>query len=164
MPNIPLPGQPLNLSSLVHLLNFTLSTSHDSLDISAIASSRPEHLIRTLSNISRLLRYAKIRSVFPIKTHGISEVAAALQALQTDGSHGKVIIEPKDDELILAPRVERVDEPLTSDATYVLIGGTGGLGRSMATWMIGKGAKNIVLLSRSGALAHDLCPIRRIER
>lgn len=32
------------------------------------------------------------------------------------------------------------------------MGGTGGLGRSMAKWMIGKGAKNIVLLSRSGTL------------
>jgi NAD(P)-dependent dehydrogenase (short-subunit alcohol dehydrogenase family) len=38
------------------------------------------------------------------------------------------------------------------DATYILIGGTGGLGRSIAMWMVGKGAKHIVLLSRSGTL------------
>lgn len=41
---------------------------------------------------------------------------------------------------------------LREDATYILIGGTGGLGRSMARWMVSKGAKHIVLLSRSGAV------------
>lgn len=39
---------------------------------------------------------------------------------------------------------------LQQEATYILIGGTGGLGRSMAKWMVSKGAKNVVLLSRSG--------------
>lgn len=34
----------------------------------------------------------------------------------------------------------------------MLIGGTGGLGRSIAKWMVNKGAKHIVLLSRSGAV------------
>lgn len=36
------------------------------------------------------------------------------------------------------------------DATYLIVGGTGGLGRSMAKWMAQKGARNVVLLSRSG--------------
>jgi len=40
---------------------------------------------------------------------------------------------------------------LRSDATYILIGGTGGLGRSMARWMVEKGARNVVLVSRSGS-------------
>jgi len=40
---------------------------------------------------------------------------------------------------------------LRHDATYILIGGTGGLGRSMARWMVSKGAGNIVLISRSGS-------------
>ena len=41
---------------------------------------------------------------------------------------------------------------LRSDASYILIGGTGGLGRSMAKWMALKGAKNIVLVSRRAAI------------
>lgn len=41
---------------------------------------------------------------------------------------------------------------LRPDASYILIGGTGGLGRSIAKWMSSKGAKNIVLVSRRAAI------------
>lgn len=41
---------------------------------------------------------------------------------------------------------------LKADASYILIGGTGGLGRSMAKWMSSKGARNIVLVSRSASI------------
>ncbi|KAK6080630.1 beta-ketoacyl synthase domain-containing protein [Seiridium cupressi] len=37
---------------------------------------------------------------------------------------------------------------LKPDATYLVIGGLAGLGRSIAWWLIGVGAKNIILLSR----------------
>ncbi|TVY16692.1 Reducing polyketide synthase [Lachnellula arida] len=36
------------------------------------------------------------------------------------------------------------------EATYLIAGGLGGLGRSTALWMANKGAKTLVLLSRSG--------------
>ena len=38
-----------------------------------------------------------------------------------------------------------------TDATYVIAGGLGGLGRSIARWMASRGARNMILLSRSGA-------------
>ena len=37
------------------------------------------------------------------------------------------------------------------DATYVIAGGLGGLGRSIVRWMVERRAKHFVLLSRSGA-------------
>jgi NADP-dependent 3-hydroxy acid dehydrogenase YdfG/acyl carrier protein len=36
------------------------------------------------------------------------------------------------------------------DGTHIIMGGTGGLGRSLAKYMIAHGARNIVLISRSG--------------
>ena len=40
---------------------------------------------------------------------------------------------------------------LDPNATYVIAGGLGGLGRSTARWMVDRNARNLVLLSRSGA-------------
>ncbi|OIW26979.1 ketoacyl-synt-domain-containing protein [Coniochaeta ligniaria NRRL 30616] len=40
---------------------------------------------------------------------------------------------------------------LDPDGTHIIVGGTGGLGRSMTRWMIEHGARHIVLVSRSGS-------------
>ena len=37
------------------------------------------------------------------------------------------------------------------NATYVIAGGFGGLGRSIAGWMVSRNARHLILLSRSGA-------------
>ncbi len=39
---------------------------------------------------------------------------------------------------------------LRSDASYVLVGGLGGLGRALAKWLSENGAKHLIFLSRSG--------------
>ena len=39
---------------------------------------------------------------------------------------------------------------LEPSATYVIAGGLGEIGRSTARWMIGRNARNLILLSRSG--------------
>ena len=35
-------------------------------------------------------------------------------------------------------------------STYLIAGGLGGLGRSIARWMAGRGARNLIILSRTG--------------
>lgn len=37
-----------------------------------------------------------------------------------------------------------------NDASYLIAGGLGGIGRSIARWLVRRGAKNLLLLSRSG--------------
>jgi NADPH:quinone reductase-like Zn-dependent oxidoreductase/NAD(P)-dependent dehydrogenase (short-subunit alcohol dehydrogenase family) len=45
--------------------------------------------------------------------------------------------------------------PITSDATYLITGGFGGLGREFANWLIENGAKHLVLVGRRGAADDD---------
>lgn len=61
-----------------------------------------------------------------------------------------MVFVPQDDDIV--PIVPAPAPPFTlaSDATYVLSGGLGGLGRSIARWMAGKGARNFLFLSSSG--------------
>lgn len=37
------------------------------------------------------------------------------------------------------------------DATYLIAGGLGGLGQSIARWMVSRNARNLILLSRSAS-------------
>ena len=41
------------------------------------------------------------------------------------------------------------------DAAYLLVGGLGGLGRSLATWMVERGARNLLFLSRSAGVSKE---------
>jgi NAD(P)-dependent dehydrogenase (short-subunit alcohol dehydrogenase family) len=43
---------------------------------------------------------------------------------------------------------------LEPEATYVVTGGLGGIGLKIAQWLCSKGAKNLILVSRSG-LSHN---------
>lgn len=45
---------------------------------------------------------------------------------------------------------------LRPDATYILVGGIGGIGRSMAKWMSSKGARHIVLTSRNASISNEI--------
>ncbi len=63
---------------------------------------------------------------------------------------GKIVIVPGVKDQVNAVPRKTPNDLLQAAATYIIIGGTGGLGRSMTRWMIEKGARNVVLLSRSG--------------
>jgi len=45
---------------------------------------------------------------------------------------------------------KKLNYELSSDGTYVIAGGFGGIGLTIATWLIDRGVKSILLLSRSG--------------
>lgn len=73
------------------------------------------------------------------------------------GKHiGKVLLKIRDEE----PQKQTQSSPKTvasiprtymnPDKSYVLVGGLGGFGLELANWMITRGAKHIVLTSRSG--------------
>lgn len=40
-------------------------------------------------------------------------------------------------------------------ATYLLVGGLGGIGRAVSNWLVENGARHLVFLSRSGAHLHS---------
>lgn len=54
------------------------------------------------------------------------------------------------DELELLQSTESKPEiTLRDDRSYLLVGGLGGLGRAVATWMVQHGARHLIFLSRS---------------
>lgn len=55
------------------------------------------------------------------------------------------------DEQPLAVNVEKKQTWLTTNGTFIITGGTSGFGLTIAQWLAERGAKQLVLLSRSGA-------------
>lgn len=86
--------------------------------------------------------------IFPITPYSISEMAGAMRQMQGGQHVGKLVLVPHEgDKVKVVKRLPPISLD-NKDATYLISGGLGGIGRAIAEWMIVQGAKNIVLVSR----------------
>lgn len=89
-----------------------------------------------------------LKPITPITTFDAENIEEAFKYMQKGSHIGKVVIKfPQEDTLPLAPTIPLPE--FHSDATYVVVGGLGGLGKAIAGWMASHGAKNLMFLSRS---------------
>ncbi|MFF3224669.1 SDR family NAD(P)-dependent oxidoreductase [Nocardia suismassiliense] len=88
----------------------------------------------------------------PHTVYPAARIGEAFRLLQHSRHIGKVVV-TFDGEV----PVERMPVPvlLDPDATYVVTGGTSGLGAATARWLAGRGARHVVLTSRSGPAAPE---------
>jgi len=82
----------------------------------------------------------------PVTVFPIGKLADAFQFMGGARHIGKVIVS-MEGEVDVAPATEI---KFKADGTYLLTGGASGFGLSVAQWMTTKGARNLVLMSRSG--------------
>lgn len=75
--------------------------------------------------------------------------------MQTGQHMGKIVIRMPEDSTKLPVKGSLNDFSLPSDASYILVGGMGGLGRSVATWMVEHGARDLVFLSPSAGKSEE---------
>ncbi|TEY78486.1 hypothetical protein BOTCAL_0048g00120 [Botryotinia calthae] len=84
------------------------------------------------------------------KVFKLSQLEAAFAVLRDTDIQRKVVIEIDKQEQL--PIIESVQSTYIFDPcfTYLIAGGLGDLGMCVAEWMVQRGAKNLILLSRSG--------------
>ena len=104
-----------------------------------------------LSVLFEMLEQGQIGEIFPTTHYSVSELPTALDVLKTSDHSGKLVVSLEEDAIVpLLPQAPPSLE-LKSDATYVVSGGLGALGLTIAENMCLNGARHLVLLSRSGA-------------
>ncbi|KAI1804894.1 hypothetical protein F4811DRAFT_570659 [Daldinia bambusicola] len=126
-----------------------LETGSMSVDFGSLGKEILEHVLRMLAEGT--LRPAQNFQVLPI-----SQVQEGMRMLQSGQNIGKIVFEMTDDSLVPAQIRAKSNWSLGEHKTYVIAGGTGGLGLMIAEWMVKeKGARNLLLLSRSGIKKTD---------
>ena len=136
-------------NSLLDMGTFSRVAAYSSLDMLTFLRRRGNDIHRILSEITRLVQEQILAPVHPVTAYSMGDTAKAFRLLQTGKHTGKIVLSTKPgEEVKVCPRVAKTTR-LSCDASYLLVGGVGGLGRSIAHWLIDHGAKNLVLLSRS---------------
>lgn len=90
----------------------------------------------------------------PIRPHTVSSIANLDRALLelSKGKHtGKMVVSYQDPSSMIKLHQPISHAHFDPEARYVLVGGLSGFGRSVVRWMVGRGARDIIVWSRSGA-------------
>jgi NADPH:quinone reductase-like Zn-dependent oxidoreductase/NAD(P)-dependent dehydrogenase (short-subunit alcohol dehydrogenase family) len=78
-----------------------------------------------------------------------SEIFEAFRSLQSENRIGGAVIDMKSDELVEMVLAENKKPMFSSEYSYIIAGGFGGIGQGITRWMTQNGAKNLILPSRS---------------
>lgn len=125
---------------------FSKNLSFISIDLDQLGNEIPEEISRLIEVMHDYIASGQLPPL-PVKMYNPDQVADAFRLIEQGKHIGKVVINFKDQ----TAEVEEREKPLfKTDATYMITGGTKGLGLEIAGWMLENGAQNLALLSRSG--------------
>ncbi|KAJ4419466.1 Type I Iterative PKS [Gnomoniopsis sp. IMI 355080] len=142
-------------SSLLDELTAPTNASYITVDMLALGRERPQVLDRVFKQLISMFDGDKLTKIQGVETLPYSRAHEALNKVHdTEKNAKKFVVVPQIDDLVLAPPHPALASTniLKADASYIIVGGTGGLGRSMARWMMQNGARYIVLLSRRATI------------
>ncbi|MEU5979170.1 type I polyketide synthase [Streptomyces sp. NPDC047315] len=159
-------------NSSIGLLPFSRNLTFHSMDLVDMLRTRPQRAGELFDRVLELVDGRAIEPL-PYEVYDGEDVESAFRQMARARHVGKVLIrfdevaEPVDAvepaEPVEALRVVDAGAPAqagwtASEGTYVITGGLGGIGVELATWLVERGARDLVLLGRSplGGRGHVL--------
>ncbi|KAF2462908.1 uncharacterized protein BDR25DRAFT_298851 [Lindgomyces ingoldianus] len=139
---------------------FLANRNYCCFDIVMMIQERPELLSQLLKFTMDCFSQARLKPIRVDQVFAASRVLDAFRYMQQGKHIGKIVLEIRDSAgkrlLEDIDTTEKIGAGLDGTGSYLLVGGLGGLGRSMSVWMAQQGARNFTFLSRSaGSGTHD---------
>ena len=115
-------------------------------DVDRLAAQKPELHRQILTEVVALFERGELHPL-EITEFPISKLPEAMKFMTRAAYRGKIVLNMQSDRVrTLPPR----SATFRSDRCYLISGGASGFGLEIARWMTGRGARHLVLLSRSG--------------
>lgn len=108
----------------LEMARFEHNAMFASVDLTKVATERPKIMKRLLSDVFDLMAKGLVKPISPITIFPISKVESAFRTLQSGKIMGKIVVVPHAGDQVRAVPAKTKDL-LRSNATYVIIGGTG---------------------------------------
>ncbi|CAG8974817.1 hypothetical protein HYALB_00000431 [Hymenoscyphus albidus] len=127
---------------------FSKNVTFASVDLILICQMRPDLYKDFITSVIDLAKSEKITTPQPLTVYKVSKAEDAFRLMQSGKHSGKLVLEFDDNDRVrVTPPFKQLDI-FDSQATYVIAGGLGGIGRSISKWMVSRNVKHLVLLSR----------------
>ncbi|KAJ5605451.1 hypothetical protein N7510_008232, partial [Penicillium lagena] len=121
--------------------------SYSTFNLFELRRDRSDLTDQILSKVFQLFRAGRLHGPSSIAMYNVANIAEALRSIPLE-SHVVVGSGPKDTVKVKLPAAPRI--LFCAEASYLLVGGLGGIGRVAALWMAERGARSLVFVSRSG--------------
>lgn len=152
---------------------FAKNVTFASVDLMMHLRETPAFVGSLLNRVVDLLVDGKISVQKPLAIFDASRIEEAFRLMQSGKNKGKMVIEFGSQDLVpvrpLDPKSRNMSSTLTAgahktvpsnlptyefdaNASYVIVGGLGGLGRSVARWMASLKARHLILLGSSNPI------------
>jgi acyl transferase domain-containing protein/acyl carrier protein/short-subunit dehydrogenase len=134
--------RPLSLSACRQRL------SYSAIDMPAFAEQRPERFQALLLEVLQELDSSRLEPLC-CRVVPISRVGEAFSEVARSRPIGKLVVSMAEPRVPIAVPLAEAS-PIRGDATYLITGGLGGLGLTAARWLVGEGARHLLLVGRQG--------------
>ena len=129
-------------NSQIGLKNFGDNISYFVLDADRLLVQKPVYAGKMFAKAMEFFGDNQI----PTQTFPMAKISDALRFMASSRHMGKIVICNEGKVNVLPATTLQFKQ----DATYVITGGTSGIGLQVAKWMVHNNAQNLLLLSRSG--------------
>ncbi|KAI9150766.1 Compactin diketide synthase mlcB [Paramyrothecium foliicola] len=134
--------------------SFAKNVSFSAVDLFHISQTNFRLLRQLMSQVLELAtRDGFLGNPRPLHVYQTSEVEKAFRYMQSGKNTGRIIISVEDAEVVPKFITHQTSWRFAENASYLVVGGLGGLGRPIIRWMASRGARNLILPSRSGAVS-----------
>jgi len=143
-------------NSRIGLRPFRNNISYFGIDADQLMSALPDLTARLFQEVMQLFADGVLHPL-PYRAFPAERVEEAFRHMQQARQIGKILVTypagtPSPSRASAGAETLQLDPA----AAYLIVGGTGGLGFATARWMMSRGARNLTLASRSGALAPEV--------
>jgi acyl transferase domain-containing protein/NADPH:quinone reductase-like Zn-dependent oxidoreductase/NAD(P)-dependent dehydrogenase (short-subunit alcohol dehydrogenase family)/SAM-dependent methyltransferase/acyl carrier protein len=143
-------------NSKIGLRPFRTNICFHSLDLMTVVLTELPEVRRLLSQIVSDLEQGKLHPL-PRRLFSMTDAAGAFRHMMRGTHIGKIVVTLTGNEVPVEPFPEPGKSHFDPNATYLITGGLGGFGLLAARWMVENGARDLVLLGRSGASSDAAC-------
>lgn len=132
---------------------FIKSATFTFLDIANLINDDPAALGDALDQVFQLMQRDILHVPYPLTVYPVGKVEDAFRIMQQGKHRGKIVLSFTEEDREKAYVLCKARDSLKLDphATYLFVGGLGGLGRSLAREFVSSGARHLAFFSRSGA-------------
>ncbi|MCJ1389265.1 hypothetical protein MMC18_002121 [Xylographa bjoerkii] len=130
------------------MFQFAKNAMFASVDFTYMKNDRSQELHEIMHEVMSLMKDKKLSELRPVHVYNVSQLVEAYRYLQSGKSTGKTIIEFRPNDEVPTVPSAMPTYYFDPNASYLIAGGLGGLGRSIARWMVARKAKYLILLSR----------------